>query len=56
MKKSLSTIAIVCVMSMNAQTTTFIQYPETKKGEVKDVYFGTEVNDPYRWLEDDRSK
>jgi prolyl oligopeptidase len=56
MKKSLSTIAIVCVMSMNAQTSSSIQYPETKKGEVKDTYFGTEVNDPYRWLEDDRSK
>lgn len=56
MKKSLSTIAIVCVMSMNAQTSSPIQYPETKKGDVKDTYFGTEVNDPYRWLEDDRSK
>jgi prolyl oligopeptidase len=56
MKKSLSTIAIVCVISMNAQTSSPIQYPETKKGDVIDTYFGTEVNDPYRWLEDDRSK
>ena len=32
-----------------------IQYPPTKKGEVKDTYFGTEVEDPYRWLEDDNS-
>ncbi len=56
MKKSLSTIAIVCVMSMNAQTSSPIQYPETKKVDVKDTYFGSEVNDPYRWLEDDRSK
>jgi len=32
-----------------------IQYPPTKKGEVKDNYFGTEVEDPYRWLEDDNS-
>ena len=30
-------------------------YPETKKGDVVDTYFGTEVKDPYRWLEDDRS-
>lgn len=32
-----------------------IQYPETQKGTVKDTYFGQDVNDPYRWLEDDRS-
>ncbi|MEJ7559989.1 MAG: prolyl oligopeptidase family serine peptidase [Pedobacter sp.] len=30
-------------------------YPETKKGPVKDTYFGTIVEDPYRWLEDDQS-
>lgn len=32
-----------------------INYPITTKGEVVDTYFGTEVADPYRWLEDDRS-
>lgn len=32
-----------------------LQYPPTKKGDVKDTYFGTEVDDPYRWLEDDNS-
>jgi prolyl oligopeptidase len=32
------------------------KYPPTKKGDVIDVYFGKEVKDPYRWLEDDRSE
>ncbi|MDP2888963.1 MAG: prolyl oligopeptidase family serine peptidase [Bacteroidota bacterium] len=32
-----------------------INYPPTAKGDVKDTYFGTEVEDPYRWLEDDNS-
>ncbi len=30
-------------------------YPETKKVDVVDDYFGTKVADPYRWLEDDKS-
>jgi prolyl oligopeptidase len=30
-------------------------YPETAKVDTVDTYFGTEVPDPYRWLEDDRS-
>lgn len=31
------------------------KYPQTKKVDQIDTYFGTEVEDPYRWLEDDRS-
>jgi prolyl oligopeptidase len=30
-------------------------YPDTRKGDVVDNYFGTQVADPYRWLEDDNS-
>jgi prolyl oligopeptidase len=32
-----------------------IIYPETKRGEVVDEYFGTKVPDPYRWLENENS-
>ena len=30
-----------------------IAYPETKQGTVVETIHGTEVADPYRWLEDD---
>src|ERR1041385_286115 len=32
-----------------------ITYPESKKVEQVDDYFGTKVADPYRWLEDETS-
>ena len=32
-----------------------LTYPETAKVDTVDVYFGTEVPDPYRWLENDTS-
>jgi len=32
-----------------------LPYPKTAKETVTDVYFGTVVHDPYRWLEDDQS-
>ncbi len=30
-------------------------YPKTNKIDIADTYFGNTINDPYRWLEDDRS-
>lgn len=33
-----------------------IIYPQTKKVDQVDDYFGTKVADPYRWLEDDNSE
>ena len=32
-----------------------LNYPQTKKDSVTDDYFGTIVEDPYRWLENDTS-
>ena len=53
MKKTITLSAIVCTLVMNAQTK--INYPETKKIDHVDTYFGEKITDPYRWLEDDRS-
>ncbi|MCK9255391.1 MAG: prolyl oligopeptidase family serine peptidase [Bacteroidales bacterium] len=33
-----------------------LTYPETRVSDVTDEYFGIEVLDPYRWLEDDNSE
>jgi prolyl oligopeptidase len=33
-----------------------LTYPETKKVDQVDDYFGTKVADPYRWLEDDNAE
>jgi prolyl oligopeptidase len=32
-----------------------VNYPTTAKVDTIDTYFGTDIPDPYRWLEDDRS-
>ena len=37
-------------------TSAQIQYPATEKKVVVDDYFGTKVEDPYRWLEDDNAE
>ncbi|PRZ20325.1 prolyl oligopeptidase family serine peptidase [Flavobacterium granuli] len=53
MKKLILVMAVTSTLSSFGQNS--IQYPQTKKGGTVDEYFGTKVNDPYRWLEDDRS-
>lgn len=56
MKKLLISL-IPALLIMNSCTTQEkINYPETRKTDTVDVYFGTEVADPYRWLEDDNSE
>lgn len=44
----------IMVMSCAPQQKKLV-YPETAKVDTVDVYFGTQVPDPYRWLENDTS-
>src|SRR5437016_5234381 len=49
----LSTLAVACATRQAAGQK--IQYPDTRKGDQVDDYHGTNVADPYRWLEDANS-
>ena len=52
---TLITMVMMGCESNNQRKEQEITYPETRKVDTVDTFFGTEVADPYRWLEDDRS-
>jgi prolyl oligopeptidase len=61
MKKLLLITAVLSIfVSCKNETkdvkTITVNYPETKKVDTINTFFGETVADPYRWLEDDRSK
>ena len=51
---ALALATAACTTEESAEMMT-VDYPPTEKVNQTDTYFGTEVPDPYRWLEDDRS-
>jgi len=52
---ALATAAVLSSCQQKETAMTLI-YPETKKEVVRDAFFEQAVEDPYRWLEDDRSE
>ena len=46
----LATVVLACQAPNNNP----MEYPGTRKGQVVDSLWETAVEDPYRWLEDDR--
>jgi prolyl oligopeptidase len=53
---ALALAAFAAFLTITTAQETKLKYPETKKGDVVDDYFGTKVADPYRWLEEDVRK
>ena len=46
---------VVLPALLSAQSPARLSYPDTRKADVSDDYFGTRIADPYRWLEDPNS-
>ena len=59
MKHSLFSVALLLLVACNQNPNNTndekMNYPQTRMDNTFDTYFGTQVADPYRWLEDDRS-
>ena len=53
--RKMTLLLLMSVLFIACQNNNKMIYPKTKKVDTIDVYFNTEVADPYRWLEDDTS-
>jgi len=54
MVQSTSLVALLFLFTVACQTKS-LEYPKTRTVDHVDTYHGTEVKDPYRWLEDDNA-
>ena len=55
MKKILITMTSIALLAAACGKKAQITYPEAERQDVTDNYFGQEVADPYRWMENDTS-
>jgi prolyl oligopeptidase len=55
MKRFQNTILALLLLVNSQLYAQPLKYPESKKANTVDNYFGTEVADPYRWMEDDQA-
>ena len=53
--KHITFTSLLLLLMSTAFSASKITYPTTAKGSVVDNYFGVQVQDPYRWLENDTS-
>jgi len=49
----MKTLIYLLSLMLMASCAQKLKYPKTKKQDIRDDYFGTVVEDPYRWLEND---
>ena len=55
-RKHASLVVLLCLIAAGcAHSLTSVKYPLTRKTAQVDDYHGTQVADPYRWLEDDNA-
>jgi prolyl oligopeptidase len=52
LKTTILSIALIPLTTFSQK----IEYPKVEQGNVVEDYFGTQVSDPYRWLEDENSE
>lgn len=56
MKNIVFPVIFCIIVGACSKTEKKMTYPLSKKVDTVDIYFGTQVPDPYRWLEDDNSE